>query len=127
MEITTEIKEKVFAQYLGTKSILYVGGKIVGESNLTTNILNQLSKNDVKLVLKPLSEMSQEDSFKVMKLSGFEYKIESKQFELAGALFSDWNDIPMAYQYLQSKGYDLPNYLLGKKTLEECGLAIYEN
>lgn len=31
-----------------------------------------------------------------------------------------------AYQFLQSKGYDLPQYLLGDKTLKEAGLAIYE-
>ena len=31
------------------------------------------------------------------------------------------------HQFLQSKGYDLPNYLLGSKTLKECNLAIYEN
>lgn len=29
------------------------------------------------------------------------------------------------YLYLQSKGYDLPNYFLGGKTLFECKLAIY--
>jgi hypothetical protein len=32
----------------------------------------------------------------------------------------------VTYQYLISKGYDLPNYLLGGKTLHECGLCIYE-
>lgn len=31
------------------------------------------------------------------------------------------------YQFLQSRGYDLPNYLLDGKTLHEAGLAIYEN
>ena len=30
------------------------------------------------------------------------------------------------YQFLQSKGYDLPHYLLNGKTLKECGLAIHE-
>jgi len=28
--------------------------------------------------------------------------------------------------YLRSKGYDIPHYLLGGKTLEQSGLAIYE-
>lgn len=35
------------------------------------------------------------------------------------------NNTLQAHQYLQSKGYDLPNYLLGGKTLYECGLCAY--
>ena len=34
--------------------------------------------------------------------------------------------ILLCFQYLQSEGYDLPQHLLGGKTLQECGLAIYE-
>jgi hypothetical protein len=30
-----------------------------------------------------------------------------------------------SYQYLISKGYDMPQYLLGGKTLQEAGLAEY--
>lgn len=32
----------------------------------------------------------------------------------------------IAFQFLQSKGYDLPNWYLGGKTLYEAGLCIYE-
>jgi hypothetical protein len=32
----------------------------------------------------------------------------------------------LIYQFLQSRGYDLPNYHLGGKTLEQAGLAYYE-
>lgn len=31
-----------------------------------------------------------------------------------------------AYQFLQSRGYDLPHYLLNGQTLKEAGLAVYE-
>lgn len=31
----------------------------------------------------------------------------------------------LIYQFLQSRGYDLPNYHLGGKTLEQAGLAYY--
>ncbi len=31
------------------------------------------------------------------------------------------------YQHLQAEGYDLPQYILGSKTLEQSGLAIYKN
>lgn len=40
--------------------------------------------------------------------------------------FSISEGISFVYQYLQSKGYDLPQYLLGGKTLKEAGLCIYE-
>lgn len=42
-----------------------------------------------------------------------------------GRCLNDYNHI-LLFQFLQSKGYDLPQYLLGGKTLKESGLAIYK-
>jgi hypothetical protein len=125
MELTNEIKQKLIYQYFGQKYFYKnefgTYGGIVGEYHTNEHIGNKF----FVLRLKSLSEITNEDAIEVAKISHFDYRIEQKEFELSGALFSDWNDIPMAYQYLQSKGYDMPQYLLGGKTLKEVGLAVY--
>ena len=133
MEITNEIKAKVFAQYFGQEYKSESLDKLWGIEKRIFNdggALNLITKSNIKsdliLVLKPLSAITDKDAIEIAKISGFNYRIETEQFELSGALYSDFHDIPMAYQHLQSKGYDLPNYLLNGKTLQEVGLAIYE-
>lgn len=51
---------------------------------------------------------------------------ESQKIDRCPESFIDDYKIVSVYLYLQSKGYDLPNYLLGGKTLKETGLATYE-
>lgn len=92
-----------------------------------------------KLVLKPMTKLHIDDAYKVAMILG-EYRGDSFSVEticktiieiIAGTHFlaEDVKHLKflMACQYLQSKGYDLPHYLLEGKNLKEAGLAIYEN
>jgi hypothetical protein len=157
MEITNEIKAKVFAQYLGQYSYKDYSAqglgirreKLVGvEENGIIWIWDALShraenRPDAKLILKPLSSITDEDAIEVAKLQQeYEQKeeirvafsIDEKNngcldclIEYKGYSHDYWQPVySPTFQYLQSKGYDLPNYLLGGKTLKEAGLAIYE-
>lgn len=141
MEISNEIKCKVLALYLGqmineNNSTLYdtmVSVDLFNESICTSNHITY-KLDEVKLVLKPLSEISDEDAIQVDELISPQYS-SIKHFHtvtrgkvwirdiLSGNQVSNVFNV---YQFLQYKGYDLPNYLLGGKTLQESGLAIYE-
>jgi len=139
MEITNEIKAKVFAQYLGQKLTL----KKEGESEnliLDAHRLhygNEFNKfGEVKLILKPLSKITDEDNVELYRLLGFKDTKGSNspelRFEYYGNVINGSERISFEtatkfYQFIQSKGYDIPQYLLGGKTLHESGLAIYEN
>lgn len=133
MEITNEIKAKVFAQYLGQK-VWYNG------TGSTNSIMdgNKLYSNDYKLLLRPLSAITDEDAIEVANLNYVPEYFDGDN-KSAANLGRYWvkqiremrhDDTPkyvwLTFQYLQSKGYDLPHYLLGGKTLKEAGLAIYE-
>lgn len=152
MEISKEIKAKVFAQYLGEKinennSTLYdtmVSVDLFNESICTSNHITY-KLDEVKLVLKPLSSITDEHMIwvydtshnlhqqrklypkevaeKSMSLDDMKLQMNNRSvFMTGGWLCNTWN-----YQYLLSKGYDLEQFLLGYKTLHEAGLAIYEN
>ena len=189
MEITNEIKAKVFAQYLGHRVELDNGGSKVrnrilcavggiddgGHEYLKLKMGTFahavfIKENSAKLILKPLSEITDEDAMEVANICNggdgikgihkYDYKTKDKAkfyIELKGEFeddknntliffyedgsfdkfhpnagekgehfdLSDWQTLNV-YQFLQSKGYDIPQYLLGGKTLKECGLAVYE-
>ena len=91
-----------------------------------------------KLILKPMTKLHIDDAYKVAMILG-EFRGDSFSVEticktiieiIAGtnSLVEDVKHLKflMACQYLQSKGYDLPHYLLDGKNLKEAGLAIYE-
>jgi hypothetical protein len=141
MEISNEIKAKVFAQYLGQR---FVNG--AGHEDALRSIdgeefrINRLQHNGklCKLILRPLSEITDRDAIELgLQLSGRTTAIESLSdafYRTVGREFvlCDFKgrEIVMpsgAYQYLQSRGYDLPHYLLNGKTLHESGLCIYES
>lgn len=141
MEISNETKAKVFAQYLGQQVKLIVKmdsnyfGYNEGIYTLAATILDRL--NDLcecKLILKPLNKIIDEDVVEWSRQDGkpigkndssymFQSIEEAKRYL---NFYSHPNIGWQSYQYLQSKGYDLPNYLLNGKTLHESGLAIYE-
>lgn len=96
--------------------------------------------HEAKLILKPLSEISDEDATEVGLMVctdesksyhnhiGMSFvKLLSVKYDekYLGSYFPF--DIIDACQYLISKGYDLPHHLLNGKTLHEAGLATYEN
>ena len=154
MEITNEIIIKVLVQYLG-QEMAFKTDLSLKNQKLTIYLLNTLITNgfwwrDTKLILKPLSAITDEDAIEVAKLAKPKW-INLKEFTVKRfitwtevnvggydtvQIFSEGNirqdtyeqkaiEFYRAYQYLQSKGYDLPNYFLGGKTLEQSGLAIY--
>jgi len=130
MEITNEIKAKVFAQYLGQYVIC--DSEYHGKKELNGRSLFGLPP--CKIILKPLSAITDEDAIEVAQLimGGFEAlkngKAFIKQIDKRESMVLHFHPLNtfQAFQFLQSKGYDLPNYLLGGKTLNEVGLAIYE-
>lgn len=142
MEITNEIKAKVFAQYFGER--ITIGNKDTYESLVGIKGINSIYTgvnpmgvdkwykiSACQLILKPLSSITDEDAIEVAKIcyhwqkekhtSAHGKTLINGQSYLASHI--DWI---YTYQFLQSKGYDLPNYLLGGKTLHESRLAIYE-
>lgn len=140
MTITNEIKAKVFAQYLGhpmkctgghfiaNKNSMRDGVKIMSLSVMADCYEGTFKWSDFKLILTPLSQISDEDEIELGNIIGtfdVTYFIRS----LIGKTVYSINASTafQCYQFLQSNGYDLPQYLLGGKTLHECGLAIYES
>lgn len=155
MQIVSEIKVKVFAQYLFSPvMIVSTGTKGIVEMNVL-NLVN-IGSDDFKIILKPLSKISDEDA---IEIGGFfnhiseivDYWKKENSFILRYGKGKEVNKSVTIYfdghvsylkdggsslirghkflkihQYLQGKGYDLPHYLLGGKTLQEAGLAIYE-
>lgn len=187
--MTNEIKAKVFAKYLKQKARNTLGSfdifldGIFHEDNQWWFSFNSNTKTGVdirhlKLILKPLSSISDEDAIEVARIAMRRHNRHYKQEEISYLIHEisketdnkiffaevyllinnlphyvirlEKNDVCTSelrtkerggfytekdyftpntfeiYQFLQSKGYDLPHYLLGGKTLHESGLAIYE-
>lgn len=154
MNYSNEIIAKVIAPYLGQRlsaKEIYDGFTCeLVVNNFTTSFQNGMTigtaiQYHAKLILKPLSLITMDDAIEVCKIYGHEKGqviinpkgdeltiIEFKRAEYDSSYIwlslntnEKWNIF--VYQYLQSKGYDLPQFLLGGKTLEKAGLAIYEN
>jgi len=144
MEIEYEIKRKVFGQYLGQvaqwKNLEYTDKY---ETETMWDNVEYYIGNKAYLILKPLSEITDEDIIEVCKLQqefkeqkdikvSFDIDIKNKGcldccIEWDGYKHDYYQPVySPTYQYLQLKGYDLPQYLLEGKTLQEVGLAIYE-
>lgn len=168
MEITNEIKVKVFAQYIGQK--VSVKNETYNNGGYTGTILGVCSVRGIlvehplgsdgdekidncKLILKPLSQITDDDAYEVARiLFSKEYKghnitysknsicvtvmIPNTTINHSVNISFDGNlsntngyglrNMLEVYQYMQSKGYDLPQHLLGGKTLQEAELATYE-
>lgn len=132
MEITNEIKAKVFGQYLGQK-IKHDAGiedlKSVDTQICYANFGWGNAKElgaQCKLVLKPLSAISDEDA--VYVYSTYHKSDPSVCVpKWARRSINNWDGLPSEISdLLRDRGYDIKNGLLGGKTLFDCGLAIYE-
>ncbi len=126
--IPNEVKEKVFAQYVGQK-VLHTGTDVV-----TLDKTWNWKHPSFKLILKPLSSITDEQAIDVYDIlwpkslptENYEKIIDVKKWINNNGDSVRGIKSGMAYQYLQSLGYDLPNLFLDGKTLFEAGLAIYE-
>lgn len=146
MEITNKTKVKIFAPYIGCLTYDDLGrfGGIRRERLMEIHADGCLmiwdeplqtleNRPSCKLILKPLSEITDEDAKEAIKIWGeAPYPFgaiteDSRPSKWRRVIIEHSKELPIfVYQYLQSKGYDLPNYLLGGKTFFECELAIYE-
>ena len=140
MKITNEIKAKVFAQYIFNPCVITMSET---KGIVETIVIGLIQKGEghFKLILKPLSTITDEDAIEVakimasphiaMRLEKDDTRIRDAKYWIRNGLIATFNcngyKALEAFQFLQLKGYDLPNYLLGGKTLNEAGLAIYEN
>lgn len=153
--ITKDIKASVIAQYIGQmvktttriaqgegKPFRYLKGQLKEiDLGMADSFLGVLLENEkiesnhenyntdqCKLILKPLSEISDDDALAVQKIYDGNITLHFETNKITrGKKFA--ND-PMlcyeAYQYLISKGYDIKHRFLGGLTLQQAGLAIYE-
>ena len=135
MEITNEIK--AVSQYYGTDFLVcYNIEKTPVVEKLNFKHLefyepDPVNKRDL-LILKPISAITDEDAIEVGKFWYENFNLSEDAKLLIQRVKQDLSDpkimLPFeAGQFLQSRGYDLPNYLLDGKTLQEAGLAIYDN
>lgn len=158
MEISNEIKAKVFAQYLAQKFIVHNSKQqfVCRGNTLELIMQDRMPWPTAKLILKRLSDITDKDAFAVGELEiGIPHLVLSREEKNSIVvseikryvtqkvfLSSSWetcgycNELDdsisrclsvNSYQYLISKGYDLPQYLLDGITLHEAGLAIYEH
>lgn len=155
MDITNDIKAKVFAQYLGQKFHLAEKNRELQVYGITTfgvvNVVGEVTYalDKVKPILKPLSAITDEDAIEMANLFGgitgsvtinrptdltntdIHFTVQIHQGEkdtwksFCVPKYISANTPNGFCQFLISKGYDIPNYLLQYKTLHQAGLAIY--
>lgn len=135
MEITNEIKAKVFSQYLP----YFIDSPMrLAFLSIIERLLTLEQQSNHRIILLPITSMSNEDALVVANIfGGASHLSEEGRAHQAKELFITYdfrNKVTTisaaswlkAFQYLLSKGYDLPQLLLGGKTLQEAGIAIYE-
>ena len=160
--ISKEIKAKVFANYLGEEIIVpdQTENSTLAAVNINGYIFTEDCDSDggypiedCKLILKPLSSLTDEHAievvcFKEKILKGFEV-VKIWRYEKHMAVEFKWisdgvnnadgfsysgngigfraKDLTVEqYQMIVNFGYDIENYHLNGKTLKQAGLAIYE-
>ncbi len=152
--ISNEIKSKAFAMYYQQKiQWLDIAGDLVVTNfqgisydpmqdrkerlvqTMWNGIKKQLPIKEVKLILRTIDQLTDEECIEAGKMffpedseySYYQFLIDGrlyvKQFSELNSLMNSTNCVRL-YQYLLSIGIDLPNYYLDGKTLIESGLAI---
>ena len=140
MKITNEIKAKVFAQYLGQKILFAHQDKWQNGMFCTPSTLNNIecgltNHTNLKLIIKPPYAITDKDATDLAKIvfSKESHNAESGKWYIDTYFIkkklenTSANTYLSVCQYLISKGYDIPQYVLKNKTLQQSGLAIYEN
>lgn len=154
MKFSEDIIGKVIAQYLGAKVDIsntewykderklrnrFIEAKLSGvnlhedsmrgciKHNIETNNngLQWLDYNAFKLILKPLSSITDEDAIEVAKMWN-KHTITVHNKDSVKEFLSKHGCINYLeiYQFLISRYYDIPQLLLNGKTLFEAGLAL---
>lgn len=149
-EISNETKAKAMLPYMGQPVKMVEDGKLgylesIGLNKyLTTATIYFDDTNDdwmvynsmdeFKLILSPLSAITDEDAIELSKiLEESNDNIEDliyfgkywvKRVEKNESINA--NTCIAIYQFLQSRGYDLPNHYLNEETLFKAGLCVYK-
>lgn len=133
-----ETLARVYGMYIGAKITLKSASDPNKQLFLNGQRLAHLQEfnqwEQCKLILRPLSALTDEDAVEVGKLyeyAGITTGWQKKHFLLVGKDFiedTSINSLPLRISdFLRTRGYDLPCYLLDGKTLRESNLATYEN
>lgn len=122
--ITNEIKAKVFSGYLP----YFIDSHMrLGMLKIIETLLVENPKYHNRLILKPLDNLTDEDEIGLANIIGSLRTDEFINALITGGFYAlRIYETLQAVQFLQSKGYDLPQHLLEGKTLHEAGLATYE-
>ena len=128
-----ELKEKIFASYLGSVYIKYEGSDVPRKLNIPELSICSHVIDECKLQVKSLSIISDADA----EIAGCLIFDQSEENSVRGLEFSKYirdeyltdsdclNSLPFgAYQYLQSQGYALPWRGLSVEDLIKYG--VYE-
>lgn len=136
VEMEKEIKAAIVYQYYGKqyryKNEFGTFADVVGGFHTGSHLL----LDSFKLILKPLSAITDEDATEVAKMftgtkgklseDGFFQCIDANDFVTQYFSFTRHQLLPSVLaDFLRSRGYDISHYLLDGKTLHEAGLAIY--
>jgi len=137
MKITPEIKSKMFHQYHGQYVNSDKGQCRLRDADFVDTI--------EWIELKSLSEITDEEMIWVYDTTHNlheQRKLHPERFTLSSKDIKDmkeqlnngyahytggWLCNTWVFQYLLSKGYDLPQLSLGYRTLQQVGLAKYKN
>lgn len=143
--LTNEQIARLFAPYIGVQVKLYKtalngNARLEGVSVKTADVnyeggIMYQPIDNVKLLLTPLSKISDEDAIELAKIHGYNHIEESIQIVREGlknidSLEAVTNALLFeSYKFLLSSGYDFPQYIEPNhpdngKTLIELGLAI---
>lgn len=133
MKVTDEIKYTVLAQYYGQEAKLTRtnGTVYIGKHPELRSCHNNSSTKSYKLILKPLYSITDEEATRIGEILGITEPLGYSDVERCRLMegrklikrHGFLHNISV-YQYLQSRGYDLPHFLLGGKTLKEAGIAL---
>lgn len=125
-----ELKEKIFASYLGSVDIKYEGSDVPRKLNISELSICSHVIDECKLQVKSLSIISDADAILVCELThpnSYDYAESNVAIEEGRRIVWWVNDrgfSRIVYQYLQSQGYALPWRGLSVEDLIKSG--VYE-
>lgn len=121
-EITNEIKAKIFAQYLGQNILIgktIQGAKIV--TGFTISVISAGESPSLKLLVTPLSKITDEDAIEVAKMAC--YEIQNEQYDEIHTT----NKICKAGRRIDLMGRTFFSVWFTKHGIARCIVQIYEN
>jgi hypothetical protein len=130
IKMEKELKEKIFASYLGSVDIKYEGSDVPRKLNISELSICSHVIDECKLQVKSLSIISDADAILVCELThpnSYDYAESNVAIEEGRRIVWWVNDrgfSRIVYQYLQSQGYALPWRGLSVEDLIKSG--VYE-